>query len=187
MEEAAIAVFAERGFKGASMGEIAKRSGVSVPVVYDHFPGKLDLYKRVMERTRNGLLEMWGASLFGDDPFDVRIRRGIEAWSRFVEANRVATRMYFREASGGDPEAEALHQEIAGQTRVALGVVLGQLVAEPHDQEQLEMHAEIIRAGLVGLALWWYEHPHVPRERIAEAGIDVLFRGYLSAAGQTIR
>jgi hypothetical protein len=140
-----------------------------------------------MERTRNGLLEMWGASLFGDDPFDVRIRRGIEAWSRFVEANRVATRMYFREASGGDPEAEALHQEISAQTRVALGVVLGQLVEEPHDQEQLEMHAEIMRSGLVGLALWWYDHPHVPRERIAEAGLDVLFRGYLSAAGQTIR
>jgi AcrR family transcriptional regulator len=187
VEEAAIAVFAERGYKGASMGEIAKRSGVSVPVVYDHFPSKLELYKRVMEVTRNGLLEMWRGSLFGEGTFEVRIRNGIEAWAAHVEANRVATRMYFREASGGDEEAEAVHREIAGQTRVALGVVLGQLVDEPHDQEALEMQAEILRSGLVGLALWWYDHPHVARERIVEAALDVLWRGYLSAAGQTIR
>ena len=49
------------------------------------------------------------------------------------------------------------------------------------------MAGEIIRAGLVGLALWWHDHPHVPREQIVATALDVLWRGYLSAAGQTIR
>jgi AcrR family transcriptional regulator len=187
VEQAALDVFAERGYRGASMGEIAKRAGVTVPVVYDHAESKLELYRRLLERTRNGLLEMWRDTLFGDAPFEVRIRTGIEAWAAFVADNRGATRMYFREASGGDPEAEAIQREIAAQARVALAVILGQLVEEPHDQEALEMRSEIIRSGLVGLALWWYDHQHVPREQIVAAGLDVLWRGYLSDAGQTIR
>src|SRR4051812_33309763 len=169
------------------MGEIAKRAGVTVPVVYDHAANKLELYRRLLERTRNGLLEMWRDTLFGDATFEVRIRTGIEAWAQFVEANRDATRMYFREASGGDPAAEAIQREITGQARVALSIVLGQLVAEPHDQQALEMHAEVIRSGLVGLRLWWYDDQYVARERIVAAGLDVLWRGCLSDAGQTIR
>src|SRR4051812_38386290 len=64
IENAAVEVFAERGYQRASMEEIAKRSGISVPVLYDHFSNKLDLYKRLLERTRNELLEMWGVHLF---------------------------------------------------------------------------------------------------------------------------
>ena len=186
IERAGIAVFAERGFRGASMDEIARRSGVSVPVVYDHFASKLELYRRLLERSRNALLEMWGAHLFGDDPPEQRIPRAIDAWARFVEDNRDAARMYFREVAGDDA-AEAVHKEIRDQARVALGVLLGRLVDEPRGQERLEMAGEVIRAGLVGLAIWWHEHPHVPREQIVETGLDVLWRGYLSAAGQTMR
>jgi AcrR family transcriptional regulator len=36
-------VFSERGYDGASIDEIARRSGVSAPVVYDHFASKQDL------------------------------------------------------------------------------------------------------------------------------------------------
>ena len=186
IEAAAIEVFAERGYPGASMDEIARRSGVTVPVVYDHFASKLDLYRRLQERTRNDLLAMWGAELFGDDPAEERIPRALTAWATYVEGNREQTRMYFREGSG-DPDADAIHKEIKDQARVALGVVLGRLIDEPRDQEELEMAGEIIRAGLVGLALWWYEHQHVPKERIVEIAVEVLWRGYLSAAGQTIR
>ena len=182
LEDAAVAVFAERGYRGASMGEIARRAGVSVPVVYDHFASKLDLYKRLLERTRNELLEMWGAHLFGEGPPGERIPRAIEAWATYVEANRERTRMYFRDADGDDA-AEAVHREIKDQARVALGVVLGGIVG-PRDQEELEMAAEVIRAGLVGLALWWYDHRHVPREQIVETAVEVLWRGYLSGAVQ---
>jgi AcrR family transcriptional regulator len=185
IEAAAVAVFSERGYRGASMGEIAKRSGVSVPVVYDHFASKLDLYKRLLERTRNELLEMWGVHLFGDAPPEERIPRAIEAWATYVEANRERTRMYFRDADGDD-EAEAVHREIKDQARVALGVVLGRLVG-PRDQEELEMSAEVVRAGLVGLALWWHDHPHVPREQIVRVALEVMWSPYLSAAGQTMR
>jgi AcrR family transcriptional regulator len=185
IELAAIEVFARRGYRGASMGEIAERSGVTVPVVYDHFASKLDLYKHLLERVRNELLEMWGKELFGDDPPEVRIPRSLVAWAAYVEGHRDAASMYYRDVSGDD-DAEAAHKEIKDQARVALGALLGALVPG-RSQIELEMAAEIIRAGLVGLALWWNDHPHVAAEQIVEVGNEVLWGGYLSAAGQTMR
>ena len=180
VEQAAIAVFAERGYRGASMGEIAKRSGVSVPVVYDHAASKLELYQRLLERTRNELLAMWGEHLFGEGPGDERIPRAIEAWATYVESNRAATRMYFGDG-GGDSEAEAAHREIKTQGRLALAQVLGRLIG-PRDERELEMAAEVMRAGLVGLAVWWHDHPDVPRDEIVRIALDVMWSRYLRDA-----
>lgn len=182
VERAATEVFAAHGYRAASIDAIAKRAGVSAPVLYDHFASKLDLYRRLLERTRNELLEMWRAHLFGDDPAEVRVPRAIDAWASYVEGHRDATRMFFREATG-DPDAEAAHREIQSQARVALGVVLGRepgvegLVGSG-DQEALEMAAEIMRSGLTGLGLWWHEHPHVPREQVVTVAVNVLWTGF---------
>jgi AcrR family transcriptional regulator len=181
IEVAATQVFAERGYGGASMAEIAVRSGVTVPVVYDHFASKLELHRRLLERTRNELLEVWRAHLFTDEPAAVRIPRAIEAWATYVEDHPYAARMFFRGVAG-DADADAVHREVQGQARVALGVVLGrepgvERVAGSGDQEALEMVAEIMRSGLAGLAMWWSDHPHVPREQVVRAAVNVLWRG----------
>jgi AcrR family transcriptional regulator len=182
IERAATGLFAERGYRGASIDEIARRAGVSPPVLYDHFASKVDLYRRLLERTRNELLEMWREHLFGDEPAGVRIPRALEAWARYVEEHRDATRMLFREATG-HPDAEAAHREIQAQARVALGVLLArepgtEKLAGSADQEALEMAAEVLRSGLTGLALWWHEHPHVPREQIVTTATNVLWLGF---------
>jgi len=184
IERAATRVFAEHGYAGASIDEIARRSAVSPPVVYDHFASKLDLFTRLLERTRDELLAMWVAELrpADGDPTDVRMRRAFEAWARYVESNRFAARMYFQEATG-DPRARAAHRAIQAQGRAALAAILA---AEPNaeriagggDAESLEMAAETIRAGLAGLAIWWDEHPHVARERIVETAMNVLWTGF---------
>jgi AcrR family transcriptional regulator len=193
IERAATKVFAERGYAGASIDEIARRSGVTPPVVYDHFASKLDLFTRLLERTRDELLAMWVEQLADDErtasppgrrkrrpPLDVtRMRRAFLAWARYVESNRFASRMYFLEATG-DPQARAAHRAIQAQGRAALAAILG---AQPgaqqiaRDADGLEMAAETMRAGLAGLAIWWDEHPHVPRKRIVETAMNVLWVG----------
>ena len=47
---AAAELFAERGYRGASIEEIARRSGVTPPVVYEHFESKRELYRDLLER-----------------------------------------------------------------------------------------------------------------------------------------
>ncbi|MEA2419191.1 MAG: hypothetical protein QOE60_1397 [Thermoleophilaceae bacterium] len=181
IERAATEVFAERGYHGAGMDEIARRSGVTPPVVYDHFESKLDLHRRLLERTRDELLAMWSEQLAGDEPAEVRIPRALDAWARYVETHPYAARMFFQETTG-DPEARALHRAVQAQGRVALATLLG---GEPgaqniagEDREALEMAAEVMRAGLTGLAIWWIDHPEVPRERIVETAINAIWIGF---------
>jgi hypothetical protein len=46
------------------------------------------------------------------------------------------------------------------------------------DALALEMAAEVIRAGLTGLAIWWNEHPEVPREQVVATAVNVLWIGF---------
>lgn len=195
IERAATRVFAERGYAGASIDEIARRSEVSPPVVYDHFASKLDLFTRLLERTRDELLAMWVRELGSDvdrreslattggrNPApEARMRRAFDAWAIYVEQNRFAARMYFQEATG-DPQARAAHRAIQAQGRAALAAILGREPGAERiaggDADGLEMAAETIRAGLAGLAIWWDDHPQIPRERIVETAMNVLWTGF---------
>jgi AcrR family transcriptional regulator len=190
IERAALDVFAERGYHGASMDEIARRSGVTPPVVYDHFASKVELHKRLLERTREELLEMWRTNLAGDDPAEVRIPRALEAWARYVEEHPYTARMFFFETTG-DPEAAAVHREIQEEARAALAAILAtqasaESVPRRLDAQELEMSAEVLRAGLAGLAIWWQDHPDVPRERIVATAVNAVWIGLERArAGET--
>jgi AcrR family transcriptional regulator len=181
IERAAMEVFAESGYHGGSIDEIARRAGITPPVLYDHFPSKLALHKRLLERTRDELLEMWRSSLAGDDPAAVRVPRSIDAWSRYVEANPYAARVFFMDTTG-DPEARAIHREVAGQGLSALSSIMATETLPgvlPADQapQLLEMASEVMRAGLSGLAIWWTEHPDVTREQIVFIGVNILWIG----------
>jgi AcrR family transcriptional regulator len=178
IERAAAEVFAERGYHGASIDEICRRSGVTPPVLYDHFPSKLDLHRRLLERTRDELLELWREQLAGDDPAEERIPRAIDAWAAYVQEHPYVPRMFFMETTG-DPDVESIHREVRAQATVALGAIVGREAGATGAARRLsnEMAAEVMRAGLAGLAIWWSDHPDVPRDRIVATALDVLWVG----------
>ena len=176
IERAATEVFAERGYRGASIDEIARRSGVSAPVVYDHFASKADLHRRLLERHRDELMGLWRSALAGDEPAEDRIPRAIDAWAQYVETHPYAWKMLFRETTG-DPEAEAVHREVLAGSRAMLAPLVGS-VPGGTELPELEMAAELIRSGLTGLALWWQDHPDVPRSAIVATAVNVLWVGF---------
>jgi len=178
IERAAAEVFAERGYHGASIDEICRRSGVTAPVLYDHFESKLALHRRLLERTRDELLELWRTHLAGDEPAEERIPRAIDAWAAYVQEHPYAPRMFFTETTG-DPEVEAIHRQVQMQATAALGAIVGREAAQAPAAAGLpaEMAAEIMRSGLAGLAIWWSDHPEVAREEIVATALDVLWVG----------
>jgi AcrR family transcriptional regulator len=181
IEHAATEVFAQRGYQGASIDEIARRSGVSAPVVYDHFESKQDLHRRLLERHFADLRRVWRENLAGDDPPEQRIARSFDAWFAYVEEHPYAGRMLFRDTSG-DPEVEAIHRDVAGRSRTEALPFLGREPGVENvagaDEEALDMAWEVVRAVLQGLAMWWYEHRHVPREQIVAMAMNTLWVGF---------
>jgi AcrR family transcriptional regulator len=182
IEQAATEVFAEHGYRGASIDEIARRSGVSPPVVYDHFDSKQDLHTRLLERHLADLRALWREQLQGDEPQEQRIARAFDAWFAYVETHPYAWRILFHDTTG-EPALQAAHLEIRAQSRAALLPLLARelgtegLAAGSDEAEALEMAWELLRSALQGLALWWHEHPHVPRAEVVATAMNGLWIG----------
>ena len=178
IERAAADVFAERGYHGASIDEICRRAGVTPPVLYDHFASKLELHRRLLERTRDELLLLWREQLAVDEPAEERIPRALDAWAAYVQEHPYAPRMFFSETTGR-PEIEAIHSEVQAQATAALAAIVGREAGLQRSAGPLadEMAAEVMRAGLAGLAIWWSDNPGVPREQIVATALNVLWIG----------
>jgi AcrR family transcriptional regulator len=187
IELAAMELFAERGYHGAAIDEIARRSGVTPPVVYDHFESKPALHRRLLERTRDELLAMWRENLDGSGTLEQQVARSFDAWARYVQAHPYAPRMFFRETTG-IPEIRAAHSEIAAEANTALAGILSGLPGSSHLQAEgaplaFAMTSEVIRGGLTELAIWWSEHPDVPREQIVSTAMNTIWVGLQRASG----
>lgn len=186
IEGAATDLFAERGYRGASVEEIAKRSDVSPPIVYDHFSSKLDLYRQLLEGHFAELRAIWARDFPRSGSSAQRTAQAIDAWFSYVEENPAAARMLFREPSGA-PEAEAVHAEVAAASRArvmelfAAGPGAGELTFS-FAAEGMEMAWVVLRGVLQGLALWWVDHPEVPRERVVATAMNSLWIGFERAA-----
>lgn len=182
IEAAAAELFAARGYRGASIEQIATRSGVTPPVVYDHFDSKLDLYRRLLERHFAELRAVWRRNFSGEDPPRERVARSFDAWFAYVEEHPFAGRVLFRDA-GADPEVAAVHTAVAGSSRDAILPLFAAErgaadLAGSIEGEGLEMAWVVLRGVLQGLAIWWTDHPDVPRERVVATAMNALWLGF---------
>jgi AcrR family transcriptional regulator len=180
IEAAASELFAERGYQGTTVDDIAKASGVTAPVVYDHFDSKLELHRRLLERHYAELRQLWRDQLTTDDPPSISVPRAVDAWFAYVQAHPYAWRMLFRDTTG-EPQVQAIHSQVVAQSRAAITPLfveqpgVAQLAGPGSDA--LDMAWEVARAVLQGLALWWYEHQHVPREQVLATAMNALWIG----------
>src|SRR2546429_3172487 len=97
--DAALEVFADRGFYGTSMDELAETAGVTNPVFYKHFGSKRALYIELLEDVGRRLIdEITKVTASASGPRQ-QVEVGFEAYFRFVADNEHAFRLLF----GGSP------------------------------------------------------------------------------------
>ena len=179
--DAALEVFAARGYHGSSIDEIANAAGVSKALIYEHFPSKRDLHVSLLERHVQEIFERLAEAAATDDPGEVRLRGGVNAFLEFVETRRDAFRMLFRDAV--EPEVAEI---IASVQRQAAAAVAGLIATEPRarpedDPERDRMAVEMVGQQLTGavqsLALWWGDHPEIPREVLVDSVMNFAWVG----------
>ncbi|MGH3384870.1 MAG: TetR/AcrR family transcriptional regulator, partial [Nocardioidaceae bacterium] len=98
--EIARRLFAERGFEGASIEEIASRAEVSKPVVYEHFGGKEGLYAVVVDREVRHLLDMMREALSGGHPREL-LEQAALALLDYIETSSDGFRILVRDSPIG--------------------------------------------------------------------------------------
>jgi len=92
-------LFAERGFRGASLRDIARRIGIQAPSLLHHFPSKQQLYLAVLDRIFEGLEDAAGALLVGRESYQDRMRNAIAAAIDHIARRPDAVRIIWQEMS----------------------------------------------------------------------------------------
>lgn len=86
--EAAEGVFAERGFSGAKMSEIASRAGYSAGNLYNVFEGKEALFAEVLTSRAGHILALVRQALTGEEPLGTVLDRYFRTTLELVEQHR---------------------------------------------------------------------------------------------------
>ena len=100
---AAQEVFVSLGYHAALMDDIAERAGVSKPVLYQHFPSKLDLYLALLDRHVADLVERVRSALGTTDDNRQRVRTTVAAYFDFVDHEGEAFRLVFESDLRNEP------------------------------------------------------------------------------------
>lgn len=172
-------VFAQDGYHAAGMDEIARRAGISKPMLYAYFGSKEGLYLAYIERSGQELLERLQQTFSAPPGAGAAITPRVDEFFRFVEEHGDGWRVLFSEASSSRPVAEhvaVLRARIAG----ALGGLIQTAAAPDVDSTTVSIVAHAIVGAGESLANWWLEHPEVARDELAERYARVV-RGALSA------
>ena len=176
--EAATEVFAERGYEGARVEQIADVAQVSPGLLYRHFEGKQELYEELLLLANRQLLEHLAQAAAPNLPTDQRVLRGLDAFFGFVESHRNLWRLIMKDVV--EPEIAAIREDVV---RRSVGLVATLAAQEqdfggtqPHERE-LEMVSVMLVGSVVSLAAWWMDHPKVPRNVIVAVAMESLWVG----------
>jgi AcrR family transcriptional regulator len=171
IEDAAAALFAERGFSGARLEDIAARAGITKQLLYRHFPDKAALYVALLERHREDL-GSFVAVIPSTGTLERRLRAVVDVWLDYVQEHAYAWQMLFRD-SGGGPEIQAFRLEVHERARDVLADLIRSLGIAPVPRPQIEPVAELMSMGQAAVALWWLDDPTRSRTAVRDAIVRV--------------
>jgi AcrR family transcriptional regulator len=172
--ELAEQLFAERGYRGASMDELSRRAGVTKPVIYELFGSKDGLFRVCVERAVQGMAESVAAAVRAETAPEARLRAGGIAFLRFAAENRVAWDLL---AMGGGGRFADQMQTVRRSQAQLIRQLMEEMAAEEVDARELEAAAYAVNSAYEGAAHWMWEHPDVPVEQVADWIVDLLVPG----------
>ena len=153
--QAARAIFVARGYHAAAMDEIADRAGVSKPVLYQHFPGKRELYLALLDEQVTHLGQRMVTALQATDDNKERVHAAIAAYFEFVDGEGEAFRLLWESDLRNDPDVhEKVDKAFAAIVSALADTINSESGAGP-------AQSKLLSAGLSGLAeisaRWWLE------------------------------
>jgi AcrR family transcriptional regulator len=144
--EAAQEVFVAQGYHAAAMDDIAERAGVSKPVLYQHFPGKLELYLALLDTHCDALLERMRTAMKSSNDNKLRVAAATSAYFDFIDHESEAFRLVFESDLRNDP---AVRERFERVERGCLEAISETIMADTGIGRE---RAELLAAGLCGAA-----------------------------------
>ena len=168
-------LFAERGFEGTSIEEIAARAGVSKPVVYEHFGGKEGLYAVVVDREVERLLTM-ATQILGGAHTREKFEAAAVLLLKYIEEDSDGFRILVRDShpASGAGTFGSLISDIASQVEYILSDFFA---ARGYAPELVPMYAQMLVGMVAMTGQWWLDARRPRREEVAAHLINLAWNG----------
>ncbi|MFC4854047.1 TetR/AcrR family transcriptional regulator [Actinophytocola glycyrrhizae] len=175
--DVARSLFAEKGFDGASVEEIAHRAKVSKPVVYEHFGGKEGVYAVVVDREMHNLLTQMTTALTEEDAHPrLLLERAAAALLDYVEGSADGFRILVRASpvASSTGTFSSLLNDIASQVESILGV---QFSLRGYDPKLAALYSQAL-VGMVALTgQWWLDSRKPSKDEVAAHLVNLSWNG----------
>ena len=174
--ESALEVFVAQGYHAAAMDDIADRAGVSKPVLYQHFPGKLDLYVALLDASCDQIIENCRTALASTHDNEVRVAATIDAFFAYVASDTGAFRLVFE----SDLTNEAGVRERVERVTTECSAMIAEVIAE--DTGLPPEASRLLAVSLVGMAqvsarYWLHEGLSIPEPDASALIAGLAWRG----------
>jgi len=169
-------LFAEKGFEGTSVEEIAAKAQVSKPVVYEHFGGKEGLYAVVVDREIRTLLEAITVSLTADGAPRALLEQAALTLLDYIENSTDGFRILVRDSPVAQSTGTfaSLISDVAGQVEHLLGA---EFSARDLDPKTAPLYAQML-VGMVALTgQFWLDHRKPKKADVAAHLVNLAWNG----------
>jgi AcrR family transcriptional regulator len=175
--DAAREVFVALGYHAAGMDDIAEHAGVSKPVLYQHFPSKLDLYLDLLDSGITEMLAQSDAAVRSTTDNKQRVKATMQAYFAFVDDSRGAFRLVFESDLTNEPAV----RDRVDRANLEMARKIAAVIAE--DTGLSDAQALLLGSGLQGMAQvaarQWLQQDgeRLPRQEAADLIADLAWRG----------
>ena len=169
-------VFVAQGYHAAAMDEIAERAGVSKPVLYQHFPGKLELYLALLDESADELVRNVSEALSSTTDNRERVPATFRAFYDFVAGTGEAFRLVFESDLSNEPAV----RERVDKAIYDCADMVSQFIRE--DAGVSDADAHLLGMALVGMAqvtarYWLSTNREIPKDAAEQLIARLAWRG----------
>jgi AcrR family transcriptional regulator len=163
-------VFAERGYDGASISDLARAADVAGSVIYHYFGSKAGLWTSLLEAENQRLVDEVATAVAAQGSQGRRLPAGVDAYFAFVEQHRAAWRLLVREPPA-DPRLRDLHARLRRDRETHIAALYEVPVAQASARDDKTRFSGLVTTAIRAFASWWDENPDVPRTLVVDAVI----------------
>ena len=169
-------LFAEKGFDGTSIEEIATRANVSKPVVYEHFGGKEGVYAVVVDREVETLTSALTSALEAGGHPKLLVERTALALLDYIEKNEDGFRVLVRDSPVA--QATGTFSSLIGDVAMQVEHLLGaQFKKRGLDPRSSPVYAQML-VGMVALTgQHWLDSRNLRKDEVAAHLVNLAWNG----------
>ncbi len=172
----ALEVFVAQGYHAAAMDDIAERAGVSKPVLYQHFPGKLELYLALLDDACDAIIANCRAALESTNDNKQRVAAAMDAFYGYVAHDAGAFRLVFESDLTSEPAVRDHVDRVTIECADLIAEVIKEDTGLPAAASRL-LAVSLVGMGQVSARFWLTDSGGLEREQAVALVSGLAWRG----------